>query len=374
LENYHISIEGEDKGNITLSFSGYVSLENLNTMMSEIHSVFEEKHPSELTLDLARVEYMDSAGALLLIEIENEAKMKSIPFTLIHMSEKEEGIMNLLDLDALKAQPLITEKQHLGIIGRIGKASLSIFSDLGSVISFTGELIWDTVFALRHPFSIRWGEVLLYMKRVGVDGLPILGLISFLLGLIMAFMSSLQLKQLGANVYVASLVSIAMVRELGPIMTAIVVAGRSGSAFAAEIGTMKVNEEVDALITMGFNPIQFLAIPKVFAAMFVVPLLTLFADIFAIAGGMVVGVLGLNLTLHTYIQQTFRALDLFNMIAGIIKSVVFGIVIAGIGCQRGFQVRGGAEEVGVATTSAVVSALFLIIVIDSVFAIVLYYI
>jgi phospholipid/cholesterol/gamma-HCH transport system permease protein len=290
------------------------------------------------------------------------------------MSEKEKGIMNLLDLNALKAQPLITEKRHPGIIGRIGKASLSIFSDLGSVISFAGELTWDIVLALRHPLSIRWGEVLLYMKRVGVDGLPILSLISFLLGLIMAFMSSLQLKQLGANVYVASLVCIAMVRELGPIMTAIVVAGRSGSAFAAEIGTMKVNEEVDALITMSFNPIKFLAIPKVFAAMFVVPLLTLFADIFAIMGGMVVGVLGLNLTLHTYVQQTFRALDLFNMIAGIIKSVVFGIVIAGIGCQRGFQVRGGAEEVGVATTSAVVSALFLIIVIDSVFAIVLYYI
>jgi phospholipid/cholesterol/gamma-HCH transport system permease protein len=209
---------------------------------------------------------------------------------------------------------------------------------------------------------------------VGVDGLPILGLISFLLGLIMAFMSSLQLKQFGANIYVASLVGIAMVRELGPIITAIVVTGRSGSAFAAEIGTMRVNEEVDALVTMGFNPIRFLAIPKVFAAIMVVPILTLFADIFAICGGMVVGVLGLDLTLYTYIQQTMQALEIFDIVSGIVKSVVFAILIAGIGCQRGFKVRGGAEAVGNATTSAVVYGLFLIIVTDSMFAIILHYI
>ncbi len=136
------------------------------------------------------------------------------------------------------------------------------------------------------------------MKKVGVDGLPIVALISFLLGLIMAFMSALQLKQFGANIYVASLVAVAMVRELGPIITAIIVAGRSGSAFAAEIGTMRVNEEVDALITMGFNPTRFLAIPKLFASMFVVPILTGFSSIFAVAGGLIVGVLGLDLTIY----------------------------------------------------------------------------
>ncbi len=138
------------------------------------------------------------------------------------------------------------------------------------------------------------------MKKIGVDGLPILALISFLMGLIMAFMSSLQLKQFGANMYVASLVAIAMVRELGPIITAILVAGRSGSAIAAEIGTMRVNEEVDALVTMGFNPVRFLAVPKVLAAILVVPLLTFFSDLCAICGGLAVGILGLGLTFRTY--------------------------------------------------------------------------
>jgi phospholipid/cholesterol/gamma-HCH transport system permease protein len=212
------------------------------------------------------------------------------------------------------------------------------------------------------------------MKKVGVDGLPIVGLISFLLGLIIAFMSSLQLKQFGANIYVPSLLSLAMVRELGPIMTAILVAGRSGSAFAAEIGTMKVNEEVDALIIMGFNPVRFLAIPKVFAAIMVVPLLTLFADLFAITGGLFIGVFFLDLTVYTFVQQSIKAITVFNVVTSMIKAVVLAILIAGIGCQRGFMVRGGAQDVGNATTSAVVAALFLIIVVDSIFAILLNYV
>jgi phospholipid/cholesterol/gamma-HCH transport system permease protein len=206
-----------------------------------------------------------------------------------------------------------------------------------------------------------------------VDGLPIVGLLSFLLGLIIAFMSSLQLKQFGANIYVASLLAIGMVKELGPIMTAILVAGRSGSAFAAEIGTMKVNEEVDALVTMGFDPIRFLALPKVLAAMVVVPLLTLYADLFGIIGGLVVGVVGLDLTVYAYLKETQTSLTLLDVILSLIKAGVFAVLIAGIGCQRGFQVRGGAEAVGSATTSAVVSALFLIIVTDSAFALAFQY-
>jgi phospholipid/cholesterol/gamma-HCH transport system permease protein len=225
-----------------------------------------------------------------------------------------------------------------------------------------------------HLQKVRWGDVVSYMKKVGVDGLPIVGLISFLLGLIMAFMSSLQLKQFGANIYVASLVAVAMVRELGPIMTAIIVAGRSGSAFAAEIGTMKVNEEVDALATMGFSPMRFLSVPKVIASLLTVPVLTVFASIFAIMGGLIVGVLGLNLTIFTYIQQTMKAISIFDIVSGLVKSVIFAAAISAVGCQRGFKVRGGAEAVGNATTSAVVTSIFLIIVIDSTFAIILHYI
>jgi phospholipid/cholesterol/gamma-HCH transport system permease protein len=241
-------------------------------------------------------------------------------------------------------------------------------------MAFLGDLLMALVRSLFHPRAVRWEDVFFYMKRAGVEGLPIVGLINFLLGLIIAFMSSLQLKQFGANIYVASLVGVAMVTELGPIMTAIIVAGRSGSAFAAEIGTMKVNEEVDALVSMGFNPTQFLAIPKVLAAMLVVPVLTLYADFFGIGGGLVVGVLGLDLTVFTYVQETMKVITVASIVKSLIKSTVFAVLISGIGCQRGFQVRGGAEAVGSATTSAVVAAIFLIIVTDSSFAILFTYI
>jgi phospholipid/cholesterol/gamma-HCH transport system permease protein len=199
------------------------------------------------------------------------------------------------------------------------------------------------------------------------------GLISFLLGLIMAFMSSVQLQQFGANIYVASLVSLSMVRELGPIMTAIIVAGRSGSAFAAEIGTMKISDEVDALFTMGFDPTRFLVAPKIVASIITVPILTLFSDLFAILGGLVVGVSMLDLTVNAYLAQTLKTLTVFDVFWGFLKAAVFALLIAGIGCLRGFQVRGGAAEVGQATTSAVVSSIFLIILADAVFAVILRY-
>jgi len=194
-------------------------------------------------------------------------------------------------------------------------------------------------------------------------------LLGFLLVRVIAFMSSLQLEQFGANAFVASLVSIGMVSELGPIITAIVVAGRSGSAFAAEIGTMKISEEIDALVTLGLDPTLFLVVPRMIAAVIVVPLLTLFADVFAIAGGLFVGVFMLDLTVGTYMTQTIKVLTLFELCWGSSKSVVFALLIAWIGCLRGFQTRGGADAVGNSATSAVVSSIFLIILFDSFFAV-----
>jgi phospholipid/cholesterol/gamma-HCH transport system permease protein len=368
------SIEGKKNGDITLFLRGKIGLADFSTLFPEIKSLFVELSPSKLTVDFSQVEYFDSSGALFLVQLEDEAVARSIPFTVVNVSAQQNQILSLVDREALHAPSLGSREQPLNIVEQLGSATMDVLRDIYEVILFWGELAYEVVFSIRHPGSIRWNDVVSYMKKVGVDGLPIVALISFLLGLIMAFMSALQLKQFGANIYVASLVTIAMVRELGPIITAIIVAGRSGSAFAAEIGTMKVNEEVDALITMGFNPTRFLAIPKLFASMLVVPILTGFSNIFAVAGGLVVGVLGLDLSVYTYVKETMDAVDRFDVLSGLSKSIVFAAFIAAIGCQRGFKVRGGAEAVGNATTSAVVSAIFLIIVIDSTFAIVLHYI
>ena len=371
--DYTITVSGDQGQQVTLAISGRVALDSLRAFTTEVQDRLREMRPAAVTVDLAGVAYLDSAGALALMELESEVRRRSVAFQFVNLTDKARGIMGLIDPQALTIPPLITERQTGNILERVGAETLFLLNDFKRILIFLGELLGALTHALFHPRAVRWQDVLFYMKRAGVDGLPIVGLISLLLGLILAFMSSLQLKQFGANIYVASLLAIAIVKELGPIMTAILVAGRSGSAFAAEIGTMMVNEEVDALITMGFTPVRFLAVPKVLAAMIVVPLLTLYADFFGIMGGVIVGVMGLDLTVYTYLKETQSSLSLLDIITSLIKAGVFAVLIAGIGCQRGFEVQGGAEAVGSATTSAVVAAIFLIIVTDSAFALVFQY-
>ena len=236
--------------------------------------------------------------------------------------------------------------------------------------AFLGSVVLAFGYTIAHPRSLRGEDTILYLQKTGVDAIPIVALISFLLGLIIAFMSSLQLQQFGAGVYVASLVGLAMVSELGPIMTAIVVAGRSGSAYAAEIGTMQISEEVDALLVMGFAPTRFLVIPRMIASVIAVPILTLISDVCGILGGLFIGVSLLNLTIGTYISQTLWILTLFDLLWGALKSMVFAVLISWVGCMRGFQSRGGASSVGNAATSAVVTSIFLIVLFDSIFAVI----
>jgi phospholipid/cholesterol/gamma-HCH transport system permease protein len=346
---------------------------NAGAMLRDLELLLHAKAPVSLTVDISQVTYVDDFGVLVLIQLRRLMIDKSGAFSLLHVSDKVREILSLLHFDELAEKAPLAKKMIPNIFIRLGDGALRHINDFRYLISFTGSVFIALAYVCRHPGSLRKEDTILAMQRTGVDALPIVGLISFLLGLIIAFMSSVQLRQFGADIYVASLVSLAMTRELGPIMTAIIVAGRSGSAYAAEIGTMRISEEIDALFTMGFDPTRFLAIPKVVASLVVVPLLTVFSDLFAILGGMVVGVLMLDLTANAYIAQTFATLTPFDVFLGVLKSAVFAFLISWIGCFRGFRVRGGASGVGEATTSAVVSSIFLIIVTDSVFSVILRY-
>ncbi|MEA5113790.1 MAG: MlaE family lipid ABC transporter permease subunit [Geobacteraceae bacterium] len=374
IDDCQVSCTDNEGKDILLSISGSLSLPNLLSVKSRFQTIMSEKNPSRLTIDLARLIYVDSAGVLALLQLEQDAAKRSIPVSFANMSAEARNILDIIDRSTVFDTSTPIVKNELTPVEQVGEASLKVADDFTSITTFLGDLLLALCQAFLHPASIRWKDFFFYVKRAGVDGLPIVALLSFLLGLIIAFMSSLQLKQFGANVYVASLVGFGMVRELGPILTAIIFAGRSGSAFAAEIGTMKVNEEVDALVTMGFDPTRFLVLPKVLAAMLAVPILTLYADVFGILGGLLIGVMGFDLTAYSYLQQTVKSIDIFDVVTSLAKSVVFAVLIAGIGCQRGFRVRGGAESVGLYTTSAVVAGLFLIIIADSIFAIILYYV
>ncbi len=346
---------------------------NAGSLIEALSRHLAENPPGNLAVDLENVTYLDDFGTLVLVELRKIAVKGKGDFDLLNPSKKIREMLMFLKFDSLFKKVSFEKKRREGIFERVGQKTFDVFLDLKFAVSFIGAITLSLGRHLAHPKILRKDDTLDYMQKTGVDGLPIVALISFLMGLIMAFMSSVQLEQFGANIYVASLVSLAMTRELGPIMTAIIVAGRSGSAFAAEIGTMKISEEVDALFTMGFDPVGFLVIPKLVAALIMVPILTLFSDICAIAGGLLVGVFMLDLTVGAYVAQTIHTLSLFDVFWGVLKSGVFALLITWVGCLRGFQVSGGAASVGQATTSAVVSSIFLIILFDSIFSVILRY-
>ena len=252
----------------------------------------------------------------------------------------------------------------------VGVAARKFVDDALDYARFVGNCTIGFAHLLRKPGSFRWGDCLIQMQQCGAQGLPIVGLISFLVGVIMAYQSAVLLRQFGADIYVADLIGLGVVREMGPMMAAVVLAGRTGAAFAAEIGNMKANEEIDALETLGMNPVQFLVLPRLVALQLMMPLLALYANALGVLGGMLIAWGLLDLPPVTYWIETKSVLDLSDLASGLIKSVAFGGLIGFAGCLRGMQADRSAAGVGKAATSAVVTAILCIILADAVFAVV----
>jgi len=249
----------------------------------------------------------------------------------------------------------------------IGRNTIGGLAYVGGLARLSGRAAYYTLIGPFRGKAVRWSRAFHQAMAVGVEALPILSVITFFVGLILALQGGYELRKFGALQFVAAGVGVSMTRELGPLMTAIVVIGRSGSAFAAEIGTMKVTEEIDALTTMALNPVQFLVTPKFLAMILMLPCLTTWADFMGVMGGAVFGVTGASFTFGGYVQATLDALLRRDIIGGLIKSVMFGAVITAVGCYEGFETGGGAEEVGRSTTSAVVMSIFLVIIVDLIF-------
>ncbi len=255
---------------------------------------------------------------------------------------------------------------------RNGRAVVGFWEDTRSLIGFIGELVSALGTAAMHLKTVRWRDVVRIAESAGVNALPIIVLVSFLMGVIMAFQGAISLRRFGADIFVANLVGLAMLRELGPLMTAIILAGRSGSAFAAELGTMTVREEIDALKTMGLDPVRFLVVTRVIAAVVMTPLLTVFADLLGLIGGAVV-MRSFGIPLVTFYHQVQYQVTYGSFVGGLVKSFLFGILVAAIGCLRGLQTTTGASAVGESTTRAVVSGIVLIVITDGIFSVVYYY-
>ncbi len=258
------------------------------------------------------------------------------------------------------------------IIAPLGKDFFEFFVHLARISRLMGSSFYWMVAAPFRGEKLRWNLASVQIVRIGINSILIVGIISFFVGLIIAMQAAYQLERFGASIYVADLVGVAMTRELAPLITAIIITGRSGSAIAAEIGTMKVSEEIDALQTMALNPIGFLIVPRLLAMLIALPCLTVLSDVLGIAGGFVLAITNLKIPFVAYYNQTVEAILLKDFITGLIKSVFFAAIIAQIGAYQGFSVRGGAEGVGKSTTTAVVSSIFLIIVADLFFTVLFY--
>ena len=369
-EDYQVKLIIKASREVLVRLEGHVDVTTTASILKTLFPKLDLTEAASISVDLANVTYFDDYGALVLLQIRAAATALKLPFKLLHTNTQIDQILNLIRFEKDQSCTPAVLKNPPNIFVRLGEEVLRQAFNIRYMIAFLGSAMICFVNVLVKPRTLRLNDTILHMQKTGVDALPIVALISFLMGFIMAFVSSLQLRQFGASIYVASIVALAMVSELGPIMTAIIVAGRSGSAYAAEIGTMRISDEIDALFTMGFSPTLFLAIPRILAAMIVMPVLVLFSDLFAILGGLLISVSMLDLSINTYFTQTLNSLDLTEFIWGGSKSVVFAAVIAWVGCLRGFQVRGGAAQVGNAATSSVVSSIFFIILIDSIFAVI----
>jgi phospholipid/cholesterol/gamma-HCH transport system permease protein len=343
--------------------SGPLTLDTIGPLWRDV--LKQVKGAGGARIDLTDVPRCDSSGAALVLDVRQRTEGE-----IVGAGTQVRSMLDILDRPCPNPPEAPPEDFKKGVVDTLGDFAWEVAQNARETIEYVGSVAAGLLGVLLRPHSIRWGDTIGYMVRVGADALGIIVVVNGLMGLILAFQSANMLERYGADAYVAMAVGIGITRELGPLMTAIVVAGRSGSAFAAEIGTMKVNEEVSALDAMGLERTRFLVLPKIVALFLMMPLLVIFADVAGIAGGVAVGITFIDLPLGVYLRNTIESVGVWDLGQGLIRAQCYSVVIAAVGCLRGLQTRQGAQGVGVSTTSAVVSGILLIIVTNAIIAIV----
>ena len=368
-ERWQMRVEYPAEGAVLVRLSGSWKMEDRLPAVGEVQRQIETgRAVRRIVFDTQGVTAWDTG---LLAFVSKLREWGSAEGTEPDLTGLPEGIQRLLRL-AAAVPPRKTGRSDIRLpwLARVGTTALAGWAGAVAMLTFSGEAFLAVLALLRGKARLRGSDLAVYIQDCGASALPIVTLISFLVGLILAFVGAVQLRQFGAQIYVADLVGIAMAREMGAMMTAIIMAGRSGAAFAAQIGSMQANEEVDALTTMGLSPMEFLVLPRMVALVLMMPLLTLYADLLGILGGGFVGItmLGLSPTQYFYETQSFLNLTDFSM--GLIKAVVFGVLVALAGCFRGMQCGRSSAAVGVAVTSAVVTGIVFIIFSDAILTVV----
>lgn len=365
-------VRRSSEGEHILSFNAPLTYDNAGAVWEDLNNFIREENPSSIVLDLEHTPRIDSAGVALLRAMQRVCERRGLSFRIESIPASARHFLTFIEKKEAPPprKPAITTTR---VITRIGFLALYSWDELVGFYGFCRDFIVAATRCIYHSRRFRWNEILYYLQLTGANAMSIVFLLSFLLGLVMAFQAAVQLRQFGANIYVADLLSLALTRELAPVFTAIIIAGRSGAAFAAEIGTMKVGEELDALEVMGFSLGEFITMPKVLALMIAGPLLTMWANFAGIVGGIVVGIVTLDLTAYGFMAEIFSVLSVSDILSGLIKSEVFAMLVGLVGCFRGFETGKDADSVGRQTTSAVVSGIFLIIFADAIFTVLFHY-
>ena len=346
---------------------GAWNLRNIQSVQSNLRGF--SWPDGKIVLHGGGVSTLDTNGALLILQTAQDLEQQG---RTVHFSAWRREHFELLRLIRQRRQAMgekPSTEAPLGWVAALGKATLEHWRNGLEFLSFTGEISLALGRSLLNPVQLRWQALLAIIESAGVRALPILALLSFLMGVVIAYQGGLQLKSYGANIFIVELVTLTMLRELAPLVTAIIVAGRTGSAFTAEIGTMQVTEEVDALRTMAMAPVDVLVLPKLLGLVVALPLLTLFADAASVFGGMVMSFFLLDVSFRDFILRIPQAVSVTSLLIGVGKAPVFAAIIALVGCYQGFRVSGGADSVGRQTTISVVQAIFLVIVADAVFSV-----
>jgi phospholipid/cholesterol/gamma-HCH transport system permease protein len=356
--------EGPDGA--VLRAGGAWTVEYVAALDRQVEALPRESAPR--ALDLAEIDAIDTAGAWLLARATGQGERQEIPWQ--NLAPEFQPLAERV----LTAGPKVVPERPasrtiVDWVADVGEGANQALAQTLDMVAFFGEFVLATGRVIVNPRRVRWKSLLVHIEQTGINALPIVGLISFLVGVVLAYQGADQLRRFGAQIFTVNMVGISVLREMGILLTSIVVAGRSGSAFTAQIGTMQVSEEVDALRTMGLDPMEVLAIPRVAALIISLPLLTFFADLMGLLGGGVMCVMLVDISFGQYVRLLGDAVSATTFWVGMVKAPVFAILIALVGCFEGLRVSGSAESVGIMTTRSVVEGIFLVIIFDALFSI-----
>jgi phospholipid/cholesterol/gamma-HCH transport system permease protein len=358
----------ERHGTVNIMCSGSWHASALTPEIISSHEEVMALEDTKIMIDLEGVTKFDTAGALL---FESRVRQLRSNGNEVVLKVEDDTIRHMLDLARSHAHPETTfTVKGPGPIEGIGRVVVESLHDLKGLSCFVGKTAMSMWRTLLHPRTLRWKELLYQMDESAIRALWIIAVTMLLIGIVVAYQSSVQLKTFGANIFIVEMLGISIMRELAPMLTAIIVAGRSGSAFAAQIGVMKMTEEIDAMKAMGFEPFSFLVLPRILALIVMMPILVFFADIMGILGGMVIADLDLDVSITLFLERFRQVIDLKHFWVGIIKAPFFAILIASIGIYRGMLVKEDTQSIGINTTKSVVEAIFAVIICDALFSVV----